>query len=241
SFRRVNARDPVRIPAPAYNAWCEAAEAYQAGNAGFTTKTTAPAVDRTRVRIRNDSGTDLPRFAVLGVTGPLFTPTDNLAEFLAAPKLTGTTPDAEDHAGRFVILLEPIPADRIGWALAAGVVPVMVDMQTADDRFADVTDGEAGYLTSGGNSAARILWAEEGTGPKRAMVLLGGSGLPPSTCENDILRGDGEGGWVVFPAPDCGESSDSSSGSSSYVHMIVDGVMQWVATSEDFECPTESS
>ena len=140
SFRRVKAGDPVKIPAPAYNAWCEAAEAFRAGNQGFTTPTAGDRPDYTRVKVRNDSGADRSRFDVLGVSGPLFTPTDNLAEFLRAPKLIGALPDADTHAGRFVILLEPLPAGKIGWALAAGVVPVTVNMVAAGDKFADVTD-----------------------------------------------------------------------------------------------------
>jgi hypothetical protein len=120
SFRRVKAGDPVRIPAGAYNAWCAAAEAFQTGNQSMIGETAGGRPDRVHVRIRNDSGADRARFDVLGVSGPLFTPTDNLAEFLSAPKLTGTTPANPTHAGRFVILLEPIPAGRIGWARGRG-------------------------------------------------------------------------------------------------------------------------
>jgi hypothetical protein len=83
SFRRVKPGDPVRIPAGAYNAWCEAAEAFQAGNASLIGQTAGGMPDRTRVRIRNDSGADRARFDVLGVSGPLFTPTENLVEFLS--------------------------------------------------------------------------------------------------------------------------------------------------------------
>ena len=92
SFRRVKAGEPVRIPAPAYNAWCEAAEAHRAGNASFASSTSGDRPDYTRVKVRNDSGADQSRFAVLGISGPLFTPTDNLAEFLRAPKMVGAMP-----------------------------------------------------------------------------------------------------------------------------------------------------
>ena len=92
SFRRVKAGEPVRIPAAAYNAWCEAAEAHQAGNAELCRQTSGDRPECTRVKVRNDSGADRSRFDVLGISGPLFTPTDNLAEFLRAPKLIGATP-----------------------------------------------------------------------------------------------------------------------------------------------------
>jgi hypothetical protein len=175
SFRRVKPGDPVKIPAPAYNAWCEAAEAFRAGNQGFLGQTAGDRPEHARVKIRNDSGDDRARFEVLGVSGPLFTPTDNLTEFLSSPKLIGTTPDVATHAGRFVVLLEPLPAGKIGWALAAGVVPVTIDMKAAGDRFADVTDYDTRFLTSGSSGAARILWADTGTGQRRAVVLLGGA------------------------------------------------------------------
>ena len=204
SFRRVKAGDPVKIPAPAYNAWCEAAEAFRAGNQGFTTPTAGDRPDHTRVKVRNDSGADRSRFDVLGVSGPLFTPTDNLAEFLRAPKLIGALPDADTHAGRFVILLEPLPAGKIGWALAAGVVPVTVNMVTAADKFADVTDAQAGYLTSGAEGAARILWADTGTGQRRAMVLLGAAGGALSlfwgTLDDELEHDDAVGVTVTLDA-----------------------------------------
>ena len=74
SFRRVKAGDPVKIPAPAYNAWCEAAEAFRAGNQGFTTPTAGDRPDYTRVKVRNDSGADRSRFDVLGDLGPALHP-----------------------------------------------------------------------------------------------------------------------------------------------------------------------
>ena len=103
-----------------------------------------------------------------------------------------------------MILLEPLPAGRIGWALAAGVCPAMVDMMSATDRFADVTDGQSGYLTSGAEGSARILWAETGTGQRRAMILLGGAGGGKAcfwgTLDAELEHGDTEGVSVTLDA-----------------------------------------
>jgi hypothetical protein len=67
-----------------------------------------------------------------------------------------------------------------------------------------LTDGQSGYLTSGAEGPARILWAETGTGQKRALVLLGGGGGGGAcfwgTLDAELEHGDTDGVSVTLDA-----------------------------------------
>jgi len=126
------------------------------------------------VRVRNDSGADLDRFGVLGVSGVFYDASLNLDIFkFERVNLTGTTPAAADHRGKFVIALEPIPAGGIGFALASGVCQVKVNVTDEAHTYADVEDGSRARLASADQGTARFLWKEAGTGEKWAVVRLG--------------------------------------------------------------------
>lgn len=124
----------------------------------------------TIVRVRNDSGSDVSRFGVLGVKGGVaIAPTDKLAEFQATPVLTTETL-AATHAGKFVVAIEPIANGKIGRAVASGVVVCQVSVTTSGDAFAEAGTG---VLTTGATGSARVLYVESGTGTKWAVVRIG--------------------------------------------------------------------
>lgn len=118
---------------------------------------------RSLVHIKNNSGSDVDRFGVLGVDGVIFTNTDDEDEFKNNFALKGVTPLAATHSGSFVILLETIASGDIGLAMTNGVTPVKLDITNAADTFADVKDSSAVELKTGSGSAC-ILWKEAGTG-----------------------------------------------------------------------------
>ncbi len=131
------------------------------------------------VYIKNSSPADVGRFGVLGVSGIVFTPADNLAQFQRRPILTGTTPATANHSGKFVITLEPIAKDAVGRALIWGVIQVQVNMASTSDGFADVKNTDATQLQSSGTASgggAQMMYVESGTGTKWAVVRLGGGG-----------------------------------------------------------------
>ena len=128
----------------------------------------------TIVRVRNDSGSDVSRFGVLGVKGGVaITPTDKLAEFQATPVLTTETL-AATHAGKFVVAIEPIANGKIGRAVASGVVVCQVSVTTSGDAFAEAGTG---VLTTGATGSALVLYVESGTGTKWAVVRIGDGGV----------------------------------------------------------------
>ena len=138
------------------------------------------------VRLRNDSGANRARWDILGVSGVVFDPADNLQGFQSEQTLTGVTPDATTHKGKFVILLEPILSGKVGLAVAAGVCPVHVDVSDAGHAFADAASSAAN-LASGTSGVATILWKASGTGVVWAVVRLGGSGAAAGTADSPAV------------------------------------------------------
>ncbi len=175
-LNKVQPGQKLRLPAAAYNAFVDAARDYRSRQQNQQQEPRPQHHDTGIVLVKNASGTDRQRFDVLGVNGTVISPADNLDQFKNKIAMVGTTPTAADHAGRFLILIEPLQTDGIGMAVASGVTPVQIDVQDEAERFADIADGDATKLKSGASGAAAILWKESGTGTKWAVVRMGAGG-----------------------------------------------------------------
>jgi hypothetical protein len=125
------------------------------------------------VMVKNNSGSDVARFGVLGIDGALVDPATNADEFAARVVLKGITPTDADHTGKFVVLLESVKSGDVARAYISGVCPAKVDVIDADDTHADVKNSDRASLESRAGGSARVLWKESGTGVKWAIVLLG--------------------------------------------------------------------
>ena len=135
--------------------------------------------------VKNSSGGDLSRFAILGIDDVLYSPTTNLDEFKNNFAFDGNTPSSS-HGDKFVILLAPLADGEIGEVgLAAGIVPCQIDVTDTDHAYAELTDGDATQLTSSTSGAATILWKESGTGTKWAIVRVGRA-TSPSDIASDV-------------------------------------------------------
>ncbi|MCG3181833.1 MAG: hypothetical protein BIFFINMI_04268 [Phycisphaerae bacterium] len=176
AIRKVKPGDPLRIPAAAFNAFVDAAEDLRRRQHDQSAGVQPVGSQTVIVPIKNNSGGDLGRFAVLGIDGPIFTPADSEDGFKNRIALVGVAPADPTHLGRFAILTEPIANGKIGQAAVAGVCVAKVDVQAEDDGFADIGDGSTASLTCGPSGAATILWKESGTGEKWAIVRFGGGG-----------------------------------------------------------------
>lgn len=206
-LKKVRPGDALEIPAAGYNAFVDAARAEQMRRQGIN-RSAKPGFAQTGiVLVKNNSGADRGRFDVLGVDAPIFTPTDNPDSFKNDRAVKGVTPATANHTGNFVILLEPLKSGKIGAAVASGVCVAKVNVTDSDHEYADVADGQAGYLASGDSGVARIMWKESGTGLKWAMIRIGAGGtiLPDgvNTDPADVLAWDGTS-WVVEITMQCG-------------------------------------
>jgi len=158
-FRKVHSGEPFGMSAAAYNAFVDAARAHAQQQHLFGPPRHPENPLQGQVLVRNDTGEPCDRYSVLGIAGPLIDPVDNLPEFQRILGVRGVTPAAE-HIGRFVILLEPLPAGSIGRACIDGVCPVEVEMAAETDGYADVTPGVVARLRSAESGAARLLWVQ---------------------------------------------------------------------------------
>jgi len=173
ALKKVQAGQPLAIPARAYNTFVDAGQDFldrrEDQGAGSSRDVRHSGI----VLVKNSSGAARDRFDVLGVSGILYSPSDNLLGFKNQPVLTGVVPTVADHTARFVICLAPLADGAVGPALASGVSPVRVDVADEAHRYADVNNNAAGSLKSGAGGAALVLWKESGTGEKWAVVRLG--------------------------------------------------------------------
>jgi hypothetical protein len=176
ALKKVQSGQKLQIPARAYNAFIDAAVDYRRRTAHIGQKSEPTTRQASIVLVRNDSGSNQNRLAVLGIDAPIIDPATNDNEFKNRVALSCVTPAVDTHEGKFVILAEPIAAGKIGRAYAAGVCPVQIIVLDEDAeayQFADIFDGYTTGLFADPNGSASILWKEEGTGLKWAIVRFG--------------------------------------------------------------------
>ena len=119
------------------------------------------------ILIKNNSGHDVGRFGVLGISGVAIDPASSgqaAIEFAERPVLTGVTPTTAAHSERFVVTIEPIADDAIGRAAVSGVFACLVNVTDEDHQFADVKNNDRTQLESVDCGVCQLLWKESGTG-----------------------------------------------------------------------------
>ncbi|MCC5829380.1 MAG: hypothetical protein JJU36_08030 [Phycisphaeraceae bacterium] len=183
-LKKVQTGQKLRIPAAAYNAFVDVVADLKQRQRSIHQDPSATVRHSGIVLVSNASGAARERFDALAVTGPVFTPTDNLDSFRNRVALRGGLAQSADDAGRFVILLEPLAPGAIGMAMAVGICPARVQVSDAEHRYADVDDSGDGLLHSAELGAAHILWKEAGTGTRWAIVRIGS---PPPMVLDDLL------------------------------------------------------
>ncbi len=191
TIQKVRPGQPLRIPATAYNAFVDAAVAHKDQQDLTGRDPLRGARQAGIVSVKNTTAGTVPRLGVLGIDGPLFTPTANLNEFKSRVLISGVAPTVADHTSSFVITLEPIAAGKIGRAYAAGVCPVQVNITDEVHQFADV-NGSTANLESYGRGDAKILWREAATGTVWTLVRLGAGGADTDEMNLKEIGSTGE-------------------------------------------------
>lgn len=202
ALKKVQSGQPLVIPASAYNAFVDAAVDFRQRTAHLGQGAQPSSQQASIVLVRNDSGSNQNRLAVLGIDTPIIDPATNLNEFKKRVALSCVTPTADTHEGKFVVLAEPIASGKIGRAYAAGVCPVqllVIDEDAAEYEYADIFDGVAGGLFASPSGSASILWKEEGTGVKWAVIRFGNH-QPMRVFPVDLTQVGGSQGDEANPA-----------------------------------------
>lgn len=195
--RKVSPGQPLRIPHATYNAMVEAAEAFRKQQINQEIGTSGISRNPANIRVRNTEETELGWFAAVALDVPYTLPSADEAGFLAGPGIDGYIADedaVEESPQRIAILLSSAAAGAVVSAAVAGVVPCRVDITTAGDRYAALTDGET-YLTSQASAGpVEIVWPvdpEGDTGEQWALVRLNGIASVTYTGALTVRRSSG--------------------------------------------------
>lgn len=181
-FRRVVTGDPLEIPAAAYNAFVDAAEAEIGRKAGFNYDPSD--------RSGGDSGVTPAKISVSGGVSPyhavalraLEVDPSEVSNFRSRALWTGVTPDESDEV--LAITIDAGPNGTFRNVLIDGVAPVKVKVidETHTHARGDVATGTA-MLTSDDFGPAEILWkqdvADRDVSDEAWCVIRLGAGLEP--------------------------------------------------------------
>lgn len=201
-FQDVRPGQPVILRAPDINGWNAAARAEQRRSGGGVSSTRPElfAGGVPNVKVRNDSGEEVPLFGILTLGSVLFTVDDNEQEFASQPVFRGAKPtDNLDNIP--IICYEPISPGKIGMGFIPGhAIPVMVDVEEEYHWFANLKEDSVEVLASHMEHGYPILWKEGGTGEKWAKILL-----VRKPEDHPMLHGplvdDPDDGWTVEEEP----------------------------------------
>jgi len=81
ALQKVRRGDPLVIPAATFNTFIDAARDFQQRQRSARRRVQRERQEAGIVLVRNESGEDRERFDVLGIQGPVITPTDNADEW----------------------------------------------------------------------------------------------------------------------------------------------------------------
>jgi hypothetical protein len=174
-LKRVLPGEPFAPSAASWNAMLDAARRIaeldaSAGRALGASRSPAT------VLVKNTTNTAFETGHIVGLGAPLFTPTDNLGEFMFRPTILGAVPTLASHEGKWGVCAEQIPAGKIGAVIVGGVAAARVNVTagTASLVGAEVKDGDATQLSLVAGGSARVLWRESGSsGTKWALLRFG--------------------------------------------------------------------
>lgn len=156
------------------------------------------------VLVKNDTGTNLDRGAIVSFDGCEYDPAeeDQIDLFRATPIFSAGTPAFPGDIGRFAVLLQPLETEAIGHAAISGEVWCKVYMDKQGRPFADIDpDGfsPTDRLTGLEYGGAEILYIEGQDdaaedweyGEKHALVRIGDFNQPNHVVswDDDLVFG----------------------------------------------------
>ena len=189
-MRKLSPGSPYDLSAATFNSFVDAAQDFKNRQANTSTQIIRDRRSSGIVKVKNDTAGAVDHFNILGIDSPLILPSANEDEFLSQVALVGVTPATPTHDESFIVLLEPIPAGKIGSGMAIGICTAKINVSDADHTYAIVANG-ATVLASATGGPAQILWKEDGIGAKWAVVKVGGGGVNVGTHSNPLVLNSG--------------------------------------------------
>jgi len=212
--QKVSPGDRFRPNAALQNTLVDVANAYRAGllPSGPSEGSDLSAASPVTVRIKNSTGSLLPRGSVLGISNTLRAASS--AEWKNAIELIGTTP-AAGHEGKFAILQTHAPATSgIAEATLAGAAQVDINVQSSTHKYAEIEAGRTDRLISVASGSAQILWVAGTSGVQPGVVRLLSprpeSGVFTATGETTGAYALRDGDSALTSAPSIGWSGSAA-------------------------------
>lgn len=200
--QHVNPGDPIRLAASQINGL----NSLLSPNGGFQASTDAwLPTPYTWVMAKNNTGSLVPRWGVLSITGMVATPSGEgsaTSQFEQLPVVAGGAPS--DTTTSWCVAVEPIAAGEIGKVAVGGCVQVKVEIANADHTFVRCKSSNS-ELKSTDNGEGLILW-KQGTGSGQwALVRLGNGRGTQIDVVTDVTLGatgiaiEKKRAWVYGP------------------------------------------
>jgi hypothetical protein len=171
AFKKVQPGQRLHIPAAAYNAFVDAAQAHRSQQHNVQQPPGESLPLPGMIKVRNLTGQGCDRYNILSVGSPIIAPSQNLQQFKNQLAFNAVEPYAPISNFRYAILAEPLADEAIGRATLAGPSVVRIEVISSTHQYANPVAGQVGYLRSDQTGLFRILWKESGTDLKWAVVI----------------------------------------------------------------------
>ncbi len=153
--------------------WNKLADAYNSGMTGGAIRNpNDPIRNPVIVLIRNNTGADLGKRAIVGLGDSVISLASNERQWKDEIVISGETPETGTHDTKYAVLSESIRDGKIGEAVIYGVTQVLLSVGNASHTHANIKDGETDYLETAMGGTAEILWKASGTGEKLGIVCI---------------------------------------------------------------------
>lgn len=176
ALSKVNAGEPFKPSAARENALVEAANWVNAQRYGLGADMAAGRPRDGTALVRNTTGGDLDRFAIVQLDGPTWSPYYAPDQFAEAVALDVIAPRFADWADvldrRLAILEEPIAAGASGLAIVVGITAATVTLTKPWHWRAEAAAGDCSQLYSADDGPVEILWTDRNAGGGPAYVRL---------------------------------------------------------------------
>ena len=155
------------------------------------------------ITVKNVTGSDLPAFSVVKLSGATYTRTGDTfinQAIASGVELNGDTPATTTDT--IAITQAACAAGEFVKAIVSGATACKVyKASNVNYQYASVTAGQSGYLTGSDDvTGVRVLWIATGTGNKEAYVLLDNVGAPEQEYFLINPGNDGTGTQVNDPS-----------------------------------------
>lgn len=170
-MNKVKTGQKFSVKAETWNSFIDAADFVKQQQADLNSSAPRRDTKSGVVMLRNNTGSALDQFKVVSVGDLIIKPADNEQEFRSnLPVFEAEDVSDENKKKPFAVLQKPLAKSECGLAMIAGITPVKMDIGDVSHEFAELS---ADGLKSSETGTARILWKDEDTGLKWAVVHLG--------------------------------------------------------------------